>query len=514
MDLDGRPTWHTVHWAAPTGGGVVDYSRVMVMVEDTTSHHIAEQQRAAHERELRALIEIGSLLASTLDEQSMFQQIVDTVPELTHAEQALILLFDDETEELTTVYGHGYPLAELATHTYDEVMSGLSGWVRYHSIATLSPDISTDPRNRDRAHERALRYPGTCAAVAPVIRDGRVIGTLTALNGPDSPQFNARQLSLIETLASQAAVTINNARIYEEIQRSHASIQAAHEELKETQTQLLAAQKLEAIGSLAAGIAHEINTPIQYVGDNVRFLQESAAAVGTLLDTIAPLIEQAEDAGGHSDLATQFRRVVEEVDLDFIREEVPMAIEQSLEGIDRVAEIVRAMKEFAHPGSSEKTPVDINRNIETTVAVAKNEWKYVADLTLDLDPGLPSVPALAGPLNQSLLIMVVNSAQAIGETIDAGAGERGAIAISTRLEENEAVIRITDDGPGIPERILDRIFDPFFTTKDVGKGSGQGLSIARSVIVDKHRGRLDVQTTEGTGTTFTIRLPLSEAHHD
>ena len=510
VDLDGKPTWHTVHWAAPTTNGEVDYSRVMVMVEDTTSHHVAELQRSAHERELRALIEIGSQLTSTLDEQTVFRQIVDTVPALTGADQALILLFDSETETLTHAFGHGYTAAELATLTYEEVASGINGWVKDHAIATRSDDISNDPRSHGSAHERAVRNPGTCAAFAPVIRDGKVIGTLSAQNGPQSPPFSERQLSLIETLASQAAVALNNARIYEEIQLSHASIKAAHDELQDTQTQLLAAQKLEAIGSLAAGIAHEINTPIQYVGDNIRFLQESAEAVGTVIAAIGPMIEAVESGAAGSEVAARFREVEAEADLDFIREEVPLAIEQSLEGIDRVAEIVRAMKEFAHPGSADKAPIDINRNIETTVAVAKNEWKYVADLTLNLDPELPEVPALAGPLNQSLLIMVVNSAQAIGDTIDAASGERGAISISTYVEDADAVISIADNGPGIPEKILDRIFDPFFTTKDVGKGSGQGLSIARSVIVDKHGGRLDVETVDGSGTTFIIRLPLDK----
>ena len=508
VDLHGSPTWHTVHWAAPTADGVVDYARVLVMIEDTTSHHVAQLERIAHERELRALIDIGARVASTLDEQSVFRQIVDTVPELTGADQALILLFERETETLTTAYGHGYADAEVATHEYAEVMDGISGWVCEHLEATLSDDIANDPRNRGKSRARAERFPGTSAAVAPILRDGISIGTLSALNGPESPGFTARQLSLIETLAAQAAVAINNAHIYETSARSHAELQLAHRDLQDTQTQLLAAQKMEAIGSLAAGIAHEINTPIQFVGDNIRFIQESSEAVFSLLDVLAPAIDQIEAMGHHADLVAKYREVEEQADVDFIREETPLAISQSLEGIERVAEIVRAMKEFAHPGSEEKASIDLNRNIETTVSVAKNEWKYVADLVLDLDPSMPLVPALVGPLNQSLLIMIVNAAQAIGDAAGAS-GPKGSITIATTVQDDSAVITVTDSGPGIPSSIVDRIFDPFFTTKEVGKGSGQGLSIARSVIVDKHGGTLQVQTAGGEGTTFIIRLPLT-----
>jgi signal transduction histidine kinase len=177
-------------------------------------------------------------------------------------------------------------------------------------------------------------------------------------------------------------------------------------------------------------------------------------------------------------------------DADFLMEDMPEAVDETLEGANRVTEIVRAMKEFAHPGSQSKSAVDVNRVIETSSQVSRNEWKYIAELVLDLDKTIPMVQGYAGPLGQSLLIMFVNSAQAMAEHRSAGDPTKGTIRVTTRHEDGVVEIRVADNGPGIPNSIIDRIFDPFFTTKEVGKGSGQGLSIARSGVVDKHRGEI------------------------
>lgn len=286
-----------------------------------------------------------------------------------------------------------------------------------------------------------------------------------------------------------------------------AELQQAMHELSATQAELLNAQKLEAIGGLAAGIAHEINTPIQYVSDNTRFVEESfggllevATAASNLADAVRGVSEVAGLVEAYNDVAVQ-------ADVEFLSEEIPGALEESLEGIEQVASIVKALKSFAHPGSAEKSEEDLNEIITTTCAVARNEWKYVANMNLDgLDADLPKVPVISGPLKQVILNMIVNAAQAIGE--QAQSGDMGEISISTRVEAGQAVIEIADNGAGIPESIRDRILEPFFTTKDVGTGSGQGLAIAQS-IVDKHEGNLSFVSAIGEGTTFSIALPLS-----
>ncbi|RLB15494.1 MAG: histidine kinase, partial [Deltaproteobacteria bacterium] len=281
-------------------------------------------------------------------------------------------------------------------------------------------------------------------------------------------------------------------------------------ERKLLERQLAQAQKLESIGQLAAGIAHEINTPTQYVGDNTRFLKEGFEDLDRLVNEYQELVKELSEKGGFEESIERVTEIADEIDLEYLREEIPLAIKQSLAGVERVAKIVRAMKEFSHPGSDEKTPTDLNKAIENTVTVARNEWKYVADLEIDFDEKLPPVPCLPGEMNQVILNMIVNASHAIADVVGDGANGKGTITIRTRKEEEWAEIRIEDTGAGIPEEIRERIFDPFFTTKEVGKGTGQGLSIAHNVIVDKHGGMIDVESDAGKGTTFIIRLPLED----
>ena len=272
--------------------------------------------------------------------------------------------------------------------------------------------------------------------------------------------------------------------------------------------ELVQAQKLESIGHLAAGIAHEINTPTQFVGDNVRFLSDSFSDLTAVLDRHRALLVSAKSGTCAPDLIEACEAESRRADLDYLVEEIPKAIAQSTEGIERIAAIVRAMKEFSHPGSSEKICVDLNKAIESTVIVARNEWKYVADLTTDLAPDLPLVPCLLGQFNQVILNMIVNATHAIADVVT-GTGSKGTITITTRHVEGWAEVRIMDSGTGIPEEIRRKVFDPFFTTKEVGKGTGQGLAIAHSVIVDKHQGAITIESEVGRGTTFIIRLPLN-----
>lgn len=273
------------------------------------------------------------------------------------------------------------------------------------------------------------------------------------------------------------------------------------------EAQLAQAQKLESIGQLAAGIAHEINTPIQFVGDNTRFLKEAFGDLLRLLQEYEQLRRELDQGRDIREQAAQVARLSQEVDLEYLTAEIPQAIAQTLEGVERVAKIVRAMKDFSHPGPKEMTPVDLNKAIENTLTVARNEWKYVAEVITDLDPELPLVACLPDEFNQVLLNLIINAAQAIDEKVDRQKGEKGLIAITTRSDGEWVEIRIRDTGPGIPEKIRSRIFDPFFTTKEVGKGTGQGLAIAHAVVVEKHQGSITFETEVGRGTTFIIRLP-------
>ncbi len=277
-------------------------------------------------------------------------------------------------------------------------------------------------------------------------------------------------------------------------------------ERKQLETELGHARKLEAVGQLAAGIAHEINTPTQYVGDSVHFLRDAFDAQRRLIAKYREAVDRLRAVGGHDDFVREVEDLEEEVDLAYIDEAVPGCFDRSFDGIERISKIVRAMKEFAHPGQSEKSPADINQALTSTLTIARNEYKYVADVETAFGD-LPPVSCHIGELNQVFLNLLVNAAHAISDVVG-GTGNRGVIRVSTEVDGDAVVIEIQDTGAGIPESIRDRVFEPFFTTKEVGRGSGQGLAIARSVVVDKHGGSITFDSVVGQGTTFRIRLPI------
>ncbi|MFW6243527.1 MAG: ATP-binding protein, partial [Desulfovibrionales bacterium] len=280
--------------------------------------------------------------------------------------------------------------------------------------------------------------------------------------------------------------------------------------LKAMEKRVIQAEKMESLGQLAAGIAHEINTPTQYIGDNTRFLGETFPDLDGILGVVEELLE-AEQAGDPIDKVMQdIRDLIEDSDLKFLREEIPRAIEQTLEGVERISKIVGSMKQFAHPGTAEMVLVDLNEAIDRTVTVARNEWKYVADLETNLAEDLPPVPCVQGESNQVLLNLVINAAHAIADAITTQDNKKGWITISSNRAGNSVEVSVSDTGTGIPEAVRPKIFDPFYTTKQVGKGTGQGLAIAHKVVVEKHHGEILVDTEAGKGTTFTIRLPLQQ----
>ncbi len=279
-------------------------------------------------------------------------------------------------------------------------------------------------------------------------------------------------------------------------------------ERKGLEEQLRQAQKLEAIGQLAAGIAHEINTPTQYTGDNLRFLKDSWESIARFLNFCAILRAEAGKGPLSGEVLQRFETIHEQCDFPYLLEEVPNAINQSLEGLQRVAKIVRGMKEFSHPGSKEKVAVNLNRAIETTITVSRNEWKYCADLVTAFDENLPLVPCLVSGFNQVMLNLIVNASHAIA-AVNGGNGPKGTITVSTRRRAQWVEIGVADTGIGIPKEVRSRIFEPFFTTKEIGKGTGQGLALAHGVVVGQHQGQIWFDSEVGKGSTFHIRLPLN-----
>jgi len=272
--------------------------------------------------------------------------------------------------------------------------------------------------------------------------------------------------------------------------------------------ELRLAQKLESVGRLAAGIAHEINTPIQYVGDSVVFLKSAQEDLQALRTEYRLTLERLIGDQPLQAALPHLHELEGTVDLDFLALEIPRAFDRTLDGVDRVATIVRAIKEFAHPGGTQQSYADLNRAMRTTLVVARGEYKYHAQVESELGD-LPEVNCNIGELNQVFLNLIINAAHALHAAgRDASSGR---IVIVTAAQDETVSISIRDNGCGIAPENLDKIFDPFFTTKPVGQGTGQGLALARAIVTDKHKGRIDVHSVVGEGTTFTIQLPVKGA---
>lgn len=346
----------------------------------------------------------------------------------------------------------------------------------------------------DSEEELRSRKAEDCYADA-LERQNRFRAVVNEQGGIYNAEFRLRGRDgrVIESLLSARTIRqADGAKLYETVVTDISRLRQGEEQRRQLQAQLDLARKLEMIGQLASGIAHEINTPIQFIGDNAHFLKRA-------VERLVALLKQQGD--------TDVRRpAMQPADLARLLKDIEEAFEGSFEGITRVAEIVSAMKEFAHPGDTEKTATDLNHAIQTTLVVARNEYKHAADIVLELGD-IPSIDCRRGEINKVLLNLIVNAAHAIESVTNRS--RRGAITIATGHDASHVQVTITDTGCGIPPAVISRIFDPFFTTKPVGKGTGQGLAIARS-IVTSHGGELLVTSTVGVGTTFKVRLPLRD----
>jgi len=283
-------------------------------------------------------------------------------------------------------------------------------------------------------------------------------------------------------------------------------------EYKILESQLTQAQKLESIGRLAAGIAHEINSPAQFISDNLGFVDAQFAKLLPVLKQFEQLLARAKENNITPAQIAELEETIRRIRFSFLTKEIPLALEDALDGIKRVAAIIHAMKIFSHPGTPEKVTININQAIESTILVARNEWKYVADVKTTLATDLPLVPCLPNEFNQVILNIIINAAHTIRDVVGPQPDRKGQITIATRqLDESWVEIAISDTGAGIPPEIRPKVFDPFFTTKEVGRGTGQGLAIVHSVITEKHQGKVMFETEMGAGTTFFICLPLYQA---
>jgi len=391
------------------------------------------------------------------------------------------------------------------------------GWPMVYVNRATAADHGYEPQELLGRSPGYLNPPELNAAVLGELtegmRQGKAVGAQVVSRRKDGSTFRSG-ITLAPIRDHEGRITHYlgmgtdiTARL-EEQERSRqlqAQLTAEMQERERMAIELRLAQKLESVGRLASGIAHEINTPIQYVGDSVTFLQSAHAELGELLAACFAAFERIEAGESPAEVLATLRSVREGSDVDFLNAEIPRAFERTLDGVQRVADIVRAMKEFAHPGHVDQIAADLNHAVQTTLTVARNEYKYSAQVETHLGE-LPEVVCNVSELNQVFLNLIVNAAHAVRESGKSVAD--GRISITTEQVRDHVQIRIADNGCGIPKENLEKIFDPFFTTKEVGLGTGQGLAIARSIVVDKHGGAIDVESEPGVGTAFILSLPI------
>jgi len=369
----------------------------------------------------------------------------------------------------------------------NERLAQLHGYPRSEMMGSKASDLYADPKQRT-ALMVTLRREG-------VVQDREIT-------------FKRRDGTLFDALISLRATMNENVPSMFAWVYDISNLKKMQEEKRELEAELNQAQKLEAVGQLAGGIAHEINTPSQYVWDNLRFLSTSHVELTSVLIRCLQIIDELRGTPGFAEKFQELDELIVENDLDYLLEEIPLAASQAITGITEISRIVNAMKEFSHPGGAEKSFVDLNHMIENTATISRNEWKHLAKVEFDFDENLPQVCCLPGDVNQVFLNLLVNAAHAIDA---AKKEEEGEIRITTSARDGQVTVVVADNGSGIPKEIQEKVFDPFFTTKSVGKGTGQGLSIARNIVVKKHHGHLSYQSREGEGTKFVIQLPIDGA---
>jgi PAS domain S-box-containing protein len=424
----------------------------------------------------RRLLHRARLMALALERsQSRYRQLVEQIPGVLY-----VIELGDELSRPVYVSPR---IEEIVGLSVEEWMSDLE-----HMVSLVHPD------DRERVVE--------------------AIGVLRAGGRPATTEFRCvRPDGEVVWLRDAGAVVVQDGgrRLLQGLLFDVTGGRRAEADRDRMELDLRLAQKLEAVGQLAAGIAHEINTPTQFVGDTVRFLGDAFGDLMELLAVYEELLGAAERGPVPSALIARVRKAEDRADLDYLRARVPGAVERADDGVQRVATIVRAMRDFAHPPSAAKAPVDVNAALRSTLVVASNEYKYVADVQTDFGE-LPPVMCDGGDMNQVFLNLVVNAAHAIVDA-NRGTGRRGTIGLRTVAEGDEVLVSVSDTGTGIAPEVAARIYDPFFTTKEVGRGTGQGLAIARQIVVERHGGTISFETQAGRGTTFHVRLPVAESAH-
>ena len=467
-------------------------------------------------RQLELIGRISTTITSTLELEPLLNLVMEHTQSLLQAEASSLMILDESGRELRIAVALG-PKAEKLEHQTIKLGQGIAGWVAAEKRPLLVPDTSRDPRF-DQNFDRDSGFQTRSLLAAPLLVRGKVVGVIEVINRKDGRAFSESDLGLLLSFGPHIAVAIENARITDDLKKSHEKLESrvnertrelsqalgdvekSNVQLKHAQAQLIQSEKLAGLGQLAAGVAHEINNPIGYIQSNLNSLQEYFQ---DLLGLISRQTEfqsawKRNDRVRLTELARELDELGRKTNLDGLVSDLGRLVDETRQGTERVSKIVKNLKAFARADSGKPEPVNLNERLEETLTVINNELKYKAEVVREFGD-IPSVMGMPGELNQVFLNLLVNAAQAIPK--------RGEIRIRTFAQDGHVGVEIKDNGAGIPEENLPRIFDPFFTTKAPGKGTGLGLSVAYG-IVEKHKGRIEVDSKVGQGTRFTVFLPV------
>ena len=389
--------------------------------------------------------------------------------------------------ELLLVAAFSWILGTYLTHQLQELR------VAARAVSKDSLDVSVTVRNRDEIGDVARAF-------------NRMIDNLKASReARDKYEEELRTLnSTLELRVDQRTAQLQSS--LEKLNQAKSRLEHEIAERQRIEGEMRQAQKLEAVGQLAAGVAHEINTPVQYIGDSMNFLGEAYSDLQEFIDEAKDLVLNQADNPATDEIREKLEQLEDELDIVYLKESTPAAIARATDGVRRVTEIVSAMKSFGNTRHAKKHPADINEAIEQTLVVTRHEYKFCATATTELANDLPKLTCHITDLTQAFMLLIVNASDAIAERF--GDGDQGKIHFTSAVKDENVVITVSDNGIGMPPEVQERIFDPFFTTKEVGKGTGQGLTTVYDVIVNSHEGQIAVESTLGSGTTLTISLPL------
>jgi signal transduction histidine kinase len=440
-----------------------------------------------HPRETDRLESLRSLSILDTPPEESFDIVTRLVSELLHVPIVAVSLVDESRQWLKSCVGLEFKETDRASAFCSHAILG--------DIPLLVEDATKDPRFVDNPLVTGPSHIRFYLGVPLKIQEGLPIGTLCAID-PEPRSVTEKQVQIMRDLA----VLIQD----------QLALRLAVKKQLESQFKAVRAEKFASIGTLAAGVAHEINTPMQFVGNNCEFMASSFSTLTSTFDALMDLPFEHGASGAKLGDSERVQKILEEADLAFLFNEIPLAIKQSKEGIERITTLVTAMRDFSHSPQGGKRMEQINKSIETTLVLTRNSWKYISEINLCVAPDLPLVECNLGEINQVVLNLIVNAVDAVSERKAAGWDGQGLIQIRTFQSDSNVVLEVQDNGTGIPQKVMPKIFDPFFTTKAVGKGTGQGLAISYDIVVRRHHGSFEVQSTAGEQkTVFTVSLPIT-----